>query len=247
MKRGLSHVCAALTVISCAGTETGNPVVSKSISLHVHSSRPDVVAVSSTTQGTVIDEAWVAFGNFAFLRSGQCGHIDSFMHEGPAVIVADLAGSKLHIEVPVEPRAYCGIVAPLENANTALPKGAPAALRDHSIVVLGHRADGVAFTLAYPQLDELELVPPSDPSFLVRSDGPPLLLVFDAATWMEGLDLGRATLATDGSILVDETNNLALLLSFENHIDCSLDLYSDADRSGDLSSDDPLVARCAPN
>ena len=247
MKRWLLGGAFMLMLAACAGTETGNPAVSKSLGLNVHSSKPDVVAISSATKATVIDEAWVAFGRFAFLRDGECGQIANFTHMGPAVIVGDLAASRLHVEVAVEPRAYCGVVAPLENANAKLPAGAPAGLHDHSIVVLGHRADGVAFTLAYPQLDELELTPPSAPSFEVKADGPPLLLVFDVASWMAGLDLDQASPGPDGSIHVDESANLPLLLTFESNIDCSLELYSDLDRSGNISAGDRLVARCAPN
>jgi hypothetical protein len=166
---------------------------------------------------------------------------------GGALIVGDLAAPRLEVDIPVELRAYCGMVAPLENANAALPPNAPAELHDHSIVVLGHRADGVAFALAYPQLDELELQPPSAATFDVKADAPPLLLAFDAAHWMDGVDLAQATLSADGSIRIDETANDALLLAFENNIDCSLELYSDADQSGDVSADDPLIASCAPN
>jgi hypothetical protein len=238
---------ALCLVAGCAGTETGNPVASKKVSLTVHSSKPDVVAISSSTQGTVIDQAWVAFGHFAFLRDGECGQIANFMHMGGAAIVGDLAQARLHLEVSVEPRAYCGMVAPLENANPTLPKAAPVELHDHSIVVLGHRGDGVPFTLSYPQLDELELQPPTSPSFEVKAEGPPLLLAFDAAGWMNGVDLAQATLAQDGSIRIDEGENPALLLVFENNIDCSLELYSDVDGSSDLSASDRLVARCAPN
>jgi hypothetical protein len=233
---------------SCAGgSETGNPAVPTQFGLSVRSSDPTAVAVSTGAQSTVIDEAWVALGQLMFLQDGDCGLLDSYPHIGPTLIAADLASPDLSIAVDVNPTAYCGMVVPLENKTRELTGAEPPELRDHSIVLRGHRSDGVEFTLAYSEQDELELQALADSgSFDVReSEG--LLLAFDVATWMRAIDLDQAELETDGTILIDEAHNVPLLRLFELNIDCSLELFEDTNHSGRLETGDKPIARCASN
>lgn len=246
MTRWFSVLVSCAGLLGCAGgSETGNPAMPAEIGLGVRSSDPTAVAISSAAESTVIDEAWVSFGEIAFLAPSECALLDSYPHREATLIAADLALPALSIEVEVKPREYCGMVVTLENNTTDLSGEAPAELADHSIVLRGHRDDGVAFTLAFPEQDELELLA-TQTAFEVRQ-GRGLLLAFDVATWMRGVDLHAAELEPDSSIRIDEQTNRALLFVFEANLDCSLELFEDHNGSGALESGEPRIARCAPN
>jgi hypothetical protein len=227
------------------GSETGNPAVPTSLALSVRSSDPTTIAVRGGAKITVIEHAWVAFGEIRFLSGDECKLLESFPHEKPTQLAADLAAPNVRWALDVREGDYCGAVATLENSTAKLPQGAPEQLADHSIVLTGHLADGTAFTLAYPQADELELQAISTKKPIeVSTDGPLHLLAFDVAEWLAGVDLASAQRATDGSILIDEQHNLSKLEQFEQNLDCSLSLYADTNDDGVLDDADPLLARC---
>ena len=237
----------ALALCACAGgSETGNPVAQTSIRLGLHTSRPELVAVSSGAQGTVIEHAWMAFGAFAFMPGAQCAALDQFEHTGGTWLATDLAAPGAHVDVELESGAYCGLVVPLEASSAELPDAAPTALRDHSIVVEGRRADGVPFIITHPEQDELELGAIAG-TFTIDLDGPGLLLSFDVAKWMDGIDLDRAEVSADQVIHIDQNTNRALLDQFELQVECALALYRDDNGSGALESSDALLARCIAN
>jgi hypothetical protein len=243
MRRRLAAFSLGLSLSCAGGSETGNPAVPTSIGLRVQSSSPELVALRTGAESTVIDEAWVAFGQLAWLAPAQCGLLDSYPHLGPTLIAADLVSPDVRVKVDVKPGIYCGMVVPLENRTSELSADAPQPLHDHSIFVRGRRADGVPFTLAFPEQDELELA--ARGSFEVTRDTT-LLLAFDVAVWMRDVDLGRAQVV-DGSIRIDEEHNQALLRVFEANIDCSLELYEDTNGSGRLETGDKRLAQCSAN
>jgi hypothetical protein len=248
MTRRWILIATCMLVIGCAGgSETGNPGLLTQIGLSVRSSEPSAVAVSNGAQSTVIDQAWVAFGQLRFLSPGQCGLLDSFPHMGPTLIAADLAAPEVRIKVPVKPGAYCGMVVPLENESQDLTGSAPGELSHHSIVVRGHRNDGVSFALMYPEQDELELQALAGTEGFDVAPDRNLFLVFDVAAWMSHVDLDSAELEDDGTIRIDATRNVRLRLSFEASIDCSLELFEDTNGSGALEAGDERIARCAAN
>jgi hypothetical protein len=238
----------ALCACSAGGSETGNPVQPMPIGLDARSSDPGAVAVatSSGAAGTVIDQAWVAFGELTFLRGAECDALGDYDYEGATAHVADLASPDARITVDVAPDGYCGLVVPLQMQTPSLPERAPPELADHSIVLLGERADGTAFVLTHPEQDELELAA-QDAAFVVAPDGADLLLSFDVAIWMDGVDLEAAEVDGDGVIRIDAGSNRALLDAFEVNLECSLELYGDGDADGAVSPGDPLLARCAPD
>ncbi len=235
----------ALALGGCAGgTETGNPAVSTPIALQVYSTDPATVSVGPGEGGSVVRQAWVAFGVFDFRGVGECAGINELnLPPGPSLLVADLADPGTRIELELEADTYCGLVVPLEKITAELPDGAPAELADHSIVIQGQRADGVGFTLAYPEQDELELAGIAG-DFDLAADGEGLLLFFDVSVWMNGVDLQAAALSPDGSIRIDATSNPALLEAFELNVECALELYRDPDGDGALDPGEPQLAAC---
>lgn len=245
MRPFLAVALLALACFGCAGgTETGNPALSTEIALQVHSTDPGAVAVNQGEGGSVVQQAWVSFGVFDFRRAGECGQMNEFENQaGPTLVVADLAEPSTRIGLELGTDTYCGLIVPLEKMTTELPEGAPPELADHSIVVKGERADGVAFTLAYPEQDELELAGVGG-DFDLEADGEGLLLLFDVSVWMDGVDLQNAVFAPGNEIRIDAQNNPGLLEAFELNVECALELYRDGDGDGELDADDPLLATC---
>jgi hypothetical protein len=218
------------------------------IGLNARSSDPEAVAVTSGTAGTVIAEAWLALGEFLFVSGVACEQLGDFDVTGPTLAVVDLSRADARVTVEVSPGGYCGLVVPLHTATPGaeLPEDAPSELAGHSIVLRGERADGTPFVLTHPEQDELELAS-DDGEFAVAPDGPRLLLSFDAAIWMRGVDLDSAQVGDDGTIRIDGSTNRALLDAFELNLECSLELYEDGDDDGEVGSDDVRLAGCAPD
>lgn len=245
-RRAWQAALLALCACSAGGSETGNPSLPMRIGLNARSSDPEAVAVSSGTAGTVIAEAWVAFGEFLFLRGVECDALGDYDVTGPTLEVVDLSRADARITVDVTPGSYCGLVVPLHTATPSaqLPGDAPGELAGHSIVLRGERADGTPFLLTHPEQDELELAA-EDGEFEAAPDGVRLLLSFDAAVWMRGVDLDAGEVGDDGVVRIDGDDNRALLDAFELNLECSLELYEDRDDDGTVSDGDTRVALCA--
>lgn len=246
MNRIVVLAILVLHFVCCAGgSETGNPFRSIPIELQVRSSDPQVAAVSEAAGGTVIEQAWFSFGIIAFIGDEQCSDPDGLNYEvGDSLVTADLADEGTVVEIDMEVGKYCGVVVPLKKWISVLPDGAPDELSDHSIVLKGKRADGISFTLAHPDHDELEIINPVSGHFSVGPTKELLLLSFDLAILMKEMELDTADLAPDGTIHIDEQNNLELLKTFKYNLECALTLYADADNNGELDSSDRLLSTC---
>ena len=247
--RPWSAVAAACLGACVGGTETGNPAVPIQIALGLRSSEPTAVAVQNGDATTVLSEAWVAIGAPVFVDEGECGgEFQDVGKPGDTLLAADLARPDARIELDVTPKRYCGMWVPLQWHTPAgdLPKDAPADLADHSVVLKWTRSDGTVFTLEHPEQDEIEVVAKSG-TFDVSDSGPRLLLAFDVAVWMRGIDLDAAKVNADGEIHIDDVENAALHTIFDANHECSLELYRDENENGRLDEgSDPLVGRCAP-
>ena len=243
MRRGLA---ALLLLLGCAGgSETGNPALPIELALGTYSSDPEAIGFSSGTAGTVIDEAWVSFGELAFLRGDECALLDGYDTPVPTLLVQDLA-QPVELTVEVEDGTYCGVVVPLQRITPELPDGAPPELADHSVVLKGRREDGTPFVLMHPERDELELLP-IDGELPVGGEDR-LLLFFDVAFWMNGVDLESAEVGDDGVIHIDGTTNVDLWSRFENvNLECSMEMFADANDDAMIDDGDPRVATCPSN
>jgi hypothetical protein len=230
---------------ACAGgSETGNPVLPAEIALSVRSSDPDLIALSEGAQGSVLSEAWIAFGGVAFLNEEQCAMFGEVGGDATTLVIADLAHAGVVISIDVESEGHCGMVVPLPARNDVLPAGAPDELRGNSIVLRGERADGTPFLLTHPEDEDLELEALGG---AIEAIDRTLLLSFDVATWMRDIDLDGATLGDDGVIHINAGENTALLDRFEVNLECSLELYADGNGNGSVDAADQLLARCFPD
>ncbi|HMI91225.1 MAG TPA: hypothetical protein VK509_07665 [Polyangiales bacterium] len=242
----LACLAACLSACTEGGSETGNPVVTQ-MELGLRSEDPEKIGVRSGSGGAVLEQAWLAFGELTLLRGDECaqlGEIDVF---GPTAVAADLARGNTQITLEPATRSYCGLVLPLNqrSARADLPADAPAELAEHSIVLRGQRADGVRFELLHSEQDALELAGDGG-DFAVGPQGPALLLSFDVAVWMDGVELDGAQIGDDGIIHidVDSAANRPLLDAYEANLECSLELYADDDDDGQVGASDTRLAHC---
>jgi hypothetical protein len=243
-----SSFLVVLGLVSCAGggAETGNPMAPISIKLQIRSTEPETVAIKEKTGGTMIDQAWVSFGVFAFIKEGLCTKDAAESESGPgkSLLVADLAAKGPATEMEIANGDYCGVLIPLQHPTAELPKDAPAELSNFSMILKGERSDGIAFTLTHAEEEGLGIVEPTSGTFNVGASQDPLLLSFDMAVLMKEINLDIAELESDGTIRIDKDHNRALLQEFEINIHCAPTLYADANRNGKLDEKDTLLATC---
>lgn len=226
----LSYACAG-------GSETGNPAVP--LGLTAWSSDPTQVAIGGGA-GVVVDEVWVSLGGVGFLVGQQCDEDAADDFETDAVIV-DLVAPQTQITIDATAATYCGVSLPITADNTRLPAGAPASLRDHSLVIGGERADGTPFVIELAEDDELEL---RGPFTIAPTDVGHLLLALDVALLLADVDLAAALVSTDGVVHVDETRNAELLGELADSFECALQLYRDDNRNGVRDTTDMSIAAC---
>lgn len=232
----------SLALIGCAsGTETGNPSLTVSLSFSAHSSKPDIVAVREGSAAVVVSEVWLSLGPVALVEGDDCA-LGSERFESAALGVGNHAAAQPgHTDVKTEPSAFCSLE--LEFVSSAeIPSGAPSALSGRSIAVKGELADGTAFLLVSGYEGHVP-VRAVDTSFALSDGEAAMLLGFDLAAWLEGIELATLSREDDGSILIDEQRNAALVAAFEAALPGGLELYRDRDADGRLDQDPELIAR----
>jgi hypothetical protein len=242
-----AYVLLALCLVACetGGSETGNPVATQ-MGLGLRTGDPGVIGIRSGEGGAVLQEAWLAFGEVTFLGPEQCANFGEIDVIGPTKRIADLTRENQPLSFELSEPSHCGLAVPLNPSNDDLPRGAPAALGDHDIVLRGERADGTRFELLHSEQETLELKAEGG-QFRIERGGPDLLLSFDVAQWLNRIDLDSTEPGDDGVIHIDEPNNPALIEAFETNLECSLQLFSDQDDDGAVGDDDPVLARCIPD
>jgi hypothetical protein len=240
----------------CTGTEVGNPVEELRVSLLARSSSPEVVLGSTsdagpgaTTDRLAIDELWISLGDARFVVDSDCnGNSGTRVLLGDPLI-ADLADGPKALAERLPEGRYCSARVSLEravgaqDAGAVADAGAPDALAGHSVLLRGHRADGVPFSIRSRD----------KPDFVLRSRGAvidlegaqtSLLLAFDVAAWLDRVDLAGAVPNADDAIVIEPGQEDARLRTFETNLRTSLRLFADGDADGMLSADeagDPLA------
>lgn len=238
---------AALTVASCTVTETGNPPFAAQMALTTDTSDPDTVALGSGVAPVVVQEAWVSIGDVRFVRASECDAPGETEIDIPGPIVAELAGEPSVIEFELGGADYCRVRVPLSRTRAPLPTGAPAEMLDHSLLVRGERADGTPFLLLSRIEREADVRSRGEP-FDLGEARRAVVLAFDVARWLTGVDLDGAEVGADGVIRIDERTNDAQLDAFEANVDAALRLFRDTDEDGALDAEErsELLAEGAP-
>ncbi len=233
----LIALTTALLGLAACGTETGNPELDMFSA--ARSSQPDAVGIEEEASTLRIDGAWVAFGDIRVVQSAACDGPGGAEADIDGPWVADLLGGPPQL-LSVPDDEYCRVRVPMDAVRAPLPSGTPAQLEDASVFVEGQLADGTPFELVSRREPELDVRSRTAP-FLLSDSQQALVLAFDMAVWLDGVDLSEGEL--DGSMLrIDEGNNDTLLEAVEDNIERSLELYEDSTGQGVVADGDTPLA-----
>ncbi len=215
---------AALSV-ACGGPNVGDIVAQEiSVTVRAISSDTEAVAIGEPDGGAALTRAFVSARSLTLLAC----------NEEVSPIVLEPRGYELVSESPYNERvttavrSFCGVqleIEPLEaNAAKGVPEGA-------SLYVEGTDGNGDPFTLSSEASFSLVLETEDEEGF----GKVPLILGFDAATWLQGLPLP------------EDMSDMAAQ-QFDEQLDDAVALYVDLDDDGALDADesDPLLRATAP-
>lgn len=242
--RFIGGACAVGLLLSgsCTGTEVGNPVADIRVSLTARSSDAAIVLASEDAardsgHGAVtIDALWISLGDVRFVRDDDCTSERDLrgMLEGP--FIADLAREPSALATDLPRGRYCSVRVSLERA-AARDAGAPDALEGHSVLVRGHRADGVPFAIRSRAKPDLMLHGQND-VFRAEDADNALFLAFDAGAWLAGIELASATPNAQGEIIIEPGFEMQRLTVFESNVKRALALFKDGNADGRLAADE---------
>jgi hypothetical protein len=219
-------VAAGIFAGGCAGTETGNPTL-PTVELRVTAFSNDFGAVAVAKPGPKISVTR-AFAELREIQLIPCGAGLPPPEFAPVSVELTQAPA-FELDATGTDEKYCGAhIALAPSAAGALPE-----LDGLSVFLEGTRADGTPFQIASaePVGVDLHTNPPGTP---FSAEG--LLLGFNLATWLAGVDLDGATV--EGSkVTVDVSHNTDALVVFEAQAALAPALYDDADGNGMLAGD----------
>jgi hypothetical protein len=227
----------------CAGgTETGNPSFTGSLGYDAYSSAPAVVGLRAALSSLNVTSAWLVLGDVDFVRCDDKAAAAEHVHG---------LGAGDHAGEPVPPTSfelaagrYCGVRLPVMPDGT-LPDDAPASLTNHSIVIQGSLPDGRTFELDGAVSATSFSLRASGEGFELDGGHAGVLIGFDVAKWLDGVDFSTAT-ESDGRVLVDETHNAKQLEAFDRNMPSGITLFRDSNRDGVLDTDRVPLATYAP-
>lgn len=230
-------VAAALALATACVTETGNPELQ--VGLEGVSSDPAVDldrARRSAGLPVVLTEAWIHVDGIKLVQADRCDTPQETESEIDGPLLVDLRGEPTVAVARVEATDYCRVRLDIDRADGS--GGAPAALADHSILIEGLIDGTTPFRIQSRWQDDLDLRS-RGASFPLTDADEAIAIAFDLGAWLADLDLASGT-PTNGTIVVDEGSNPALLSAFEANLEATV--HDDEDRDGSAGEDEPILA-----
>lgn len=234
----LPALCLAW-LLACDGTEFGNPPVTGTLSFVSSSSQLEVVSVNVDGAGAVVRGAWLALGEISV--RGCSDDADYVLLWSGSAVMSLLPGdqSTLQFEFP-SAQSYCALRLRADGAEPPLAPAVPPELEGRELLLVGEAADGTPFKVSWGDI-ERRLRFSSDTGFALDADTNALWIDFDLAAWFSVLDFASAEREADGTILIDETHNVAQFTAFTQAFDASVRLSSDRDGDGALDEETAIV------
>jgi hypothetical protein len=234
-------VVSLLVVCGCTGgTETGNPVVSGSLSYTGYSSVPERFGVGRDGEVARVDSAWFNLAAVTVSAAG-CGAKEREGFEIDALGLGDHAAGN-HNSTAFETYAgsFCQLELPFAPVSSDAAT-APEPLRGHALLLEGTLAAGTPFSILSDVEPRLPLQ--SEPGGFALSPGrADALVAFDFAVWLGHLSFETATVE-DGVITISPAQNSDLLDQFENDLPAGVVLYRDRDADGVVDPEPEELAR----
>ena len=216
--RLVSIMCLVFGAVGCFGTDTGNPPVAAS--LLVRSSDPMVVVAPASAE-VVIERAWISIGDVRAVLGDACDHVSASYDTD---VVGEVIDGIVLTGLPAG--RTCGVHL-VPAVVLEVPVAAPEGLLDRSFFVEGRLADGTPFELSTEHAAGLDVIASSGFDLV---EGAGVLVVFDVARWVAGLDLASIPIGADGVARVGPgTPDIA---AFGAGFVGSVELYLDAGGDG---------------
>lgn len=234
-------VASLLGLCGCTGgTETGNPVVTGSLSYTGYSSAPARYGVGRDAEVARIDSAWFNLTEVTVSASG-CGAPEREGFEIAALGLGDhAAGNHNSTAFEASAGSFCNVELPFAPVASDAAVG-PERLRGHALLLEGTLADGTPFSVLSDAAPSLPLQ--AEPGgFALTAGRADALVAFDFAVWLGSVSFESATLE-DGAIVISATQNSDLLDQFENSLPAGVVLYRDEDADGVLDDEAEELAR----
>lgn len=198
-----------LSPFGCAGTETGNPSMTRqaSLSMVLKSSDPSVAqvcpaGVACTSSSLNVQSAWLSTD---YLEAASCvGQDDSIVPPAAWDLLYPVAKS-FDTQIP----QFCGFRFVTRVGDASLGN-IPAELVGASIWLRVTRVDNVVVDIRSPTILDVGNVDPSHPLGNAR-----LVVALDVAAWFEGIDLNALNVDSDGIARVSSTSNPLILQVLE--------------------------------
>lgn len=240
-RRARTSAIFAALLASCTGTETGNPYTAE-LSASAYSRDPGIAVGAGS--GVVVESAWIALDAVRFFPETSCTDAAHAEDALSAPLAIELVAGASPGAFELTHARYCRAEVRVHPV-AALPAGAPPELEGQTIVARGTRADGTAFVVVSGAVPVIDLQPTAGAIDVAAAAGP-LLLAFDMAEWLAGVDLAGATVSPDGIVHVDASSNAALLSIFDANVARSGQLFDDAAGDGHVDTSDPVLASHHP-
>lgn len=241
---GWCWLLGALSCIACnSGTETGNPSLTGALSYTGYSSKPTDYGVRDDGAVATITNAWLDLDSVSISPDGACGVDGGDAFVVPALGVGDhAAGQHNATAYTAKAGSFCSVALPFARVpGTSGAADVPAELRGNSLFITGKLADGTPFSIASSATPVIELRA-GDSGFELSADRSDIVIAFDFAAWLEGVDLAAAE-RVDGQVVISSRSNRDLLATFEENVATGVALYRDRDGDGLVDTDAELLAR----
>lgn len=239
----LCLMVGALPCVACnSGTETGNPSFGGALSYTGYSSKPDDYGVREGGALATVESVWLDLDTVRVSPEGPCGIDEGDAFTAPALGVGDhAAGAHNFTPFATTAGAFCSFDLPfLRIPASAKQAGLPVDARGQSVLFVGRLRDGTPFSIASTATPVVQLHGEGS-GFALSADQSDLLLAFDFAAWLEGLDFDAAE-RVDGRIVISASSNSQLLDAFEANLALGVALYRDGDGDGQLDPEaEPLA------
>jgi hypothetical protein len=211
----LALATASLSLAACGGDDDFDDTIGGTAIVSIS-------ALSATPSGDfAIDEAWVAL---EWLELTPCSNDVGAIGIGelPADLLHD---PPLHAEFGTGVLDYCGMLLEVR------PSASRTELDGFSAIVRGTRSDGAPVVIESVVKTDIAV---SGPSFNVSR----VVLGFDLAVWLAGVDVDAAELDDEGVARIDAGHNAELLAVFEAALAAAPAVYQDYDHDGQVGEDE---------
>ena len=231
---------AALASSGCVGTEVGNPQDNESEVTVEFTAEPQDPRALTLSNGIDISEAWMGVEEVGLRESSRCEDSERFDDESPFAVELitgeEIPGAAMLTQTAT---SFCRLELELESVAESIP-GAPEALGEASIYMIGTLEDGTPFEVLAEVTETVRLQGPFDAAGTTR-----LLVSFDLQNWLipedfEGIEPdANGTLILDPEVAGDVNERIAQAVLE------SARLIRDNNENGVLDDGDEVVATSA--